>query len=196
MPNVENKVKYGLSNVHYAVMTVAEDGAISFAAPKKYPGAVSLSLDAQGDQSKFHADNVAYYVTFANDGYSGTLEAALVPDSFAVEVLKEKLDETAQVLTEDASAEGAAFALLFQFEGDKHGTRHVLYNCTASRPTVAGQTTTNTKEPATTPLSLVAAPMSNGLVKARTTANTPDGVYQSWFSSVWQPAAAASEGNS
>lgn len=193
MANAENKVKYGLSNVHYAVMNVAEDGSVSFGAPIRYPGAVSLSLDPQGEENKFYADNVAYYVSFANDGYSGTLDAALVPDSFAVDILGETRDETSQVLVENASVATKNFALLFQFEGDRHGTRHVLYNCTASRPSVAGETTTNSKEPSTTSLSLVAAPMTDGLVKARTTANTPTETYNNWFGSVWQPAASAEE---
>ena len=190
MPNPENKVKFGLSNVYYAVQTVGSNGKITFGAPKRYPGAVSLSLDAQGDQSKFYAENVAYFVSTANDGYSGTLETALMPDSFAVEVLHESLDETDKVLVENATAESAAFALLFQFEGDKHGTRHVLYNCTASRPTVASKTTSNNKEPSTTTLNLNAAPMADGLVKAKTTADTPTETYNGWFNAVWQPSAA------
>ena len=124
MPNPENKVKFGLSNVYYAVQTVGSDGKITFGEPKRYPGAVSLSLDAQGDQSKFYAENVAYFVSTANDGYSGTLETALMPDSFAIDVLHETLDSTAKVLVENATVESAAFALLFQFDGDKHGTAY------------------------------------------------------------------------
>lgn len=184
----ENKIKFGLSNVYYAKQTVGDGEAITFAPPKRYPGAVSLSLDAQGEQSKFYADNVAYYVSFANDGYSGTLETALVPDEFAQDVLGEQLDETDKILTENASVEAANFALLFQFEGDQHCIRHVLYNCAASRPQIAGQTTSNTKEPSTTTLNLVASPMSNGLVKAKTTATTPEAKYNGWFSAVWMPA--------
>ncbi len=190
MSNPENKVKYGLCNVYYAPHVVGPDGGITFSKPKRYPGAVSLSLNSQGDKNKFYAENVAYYVAAANDGYEGDFEAALMPDSFAVDVLGEKLDETDQVLVEDASVEGNAFALLFQFEGDKHGTRHVLYNCTAARPTVAGKTTTNTKEPDTTALTITAAPMEDGMVKARTTANTPAEIYNGWFDAVWKPNAA------
>lgn len=190
METPANKVKYGLCNVYYAPHIVDSNGGITFSTPKRYPGAVSLSLNSQGDKIKFYAENVAYYVAAANDGYEGDFEAALMPDSFAVDVLGEKLDDTDQVLVEDASVEGNGFALLFQFEGDKHGTRHVLYNCTASRPTVAGKTTNKTKEPDTTTLTITAAPMENGMVKARTTAKTPTETYNGWYNTVWQPSAA------
>ena len=54
----ENKVMFNLCNVHYAVKTDA-----GYLTPVKVPGAVSLSLEAQGDEEKFYADGIAYYVS-------------------------------------------------------------------------------------------------------------------------------------
>lgn len=187
MPKQANKVKFGLSNVHYALLTTDETGAVSFGVPKPIPGAVNLNMAPQGDTNSFYADNVAYYVAVANSGYQGDLEIALIPDGFAQEVLGESLDETDQVLMESSAVETKPFALLFEFTGDQHAVRHVMYNCTAARPNVTGATTTNAKEPQTSSLTLTAAALADGGVKAKTTANTPDSVYNAWYTNVWRP---------
>ena len=187
--NPANKVKFGLKNVHYAPITSTEAGKVTYGTPVPIPGAVSLNLTAQGEMSKFYADNTAYYVSASNDGYQGDLEVALLPDSFATDILKDTLDGTAKVLVESAAVETVPFALLFEFAGDKHNTLHVLYNCTASRPAVASGTTTNTKDPKTTTLALTAAPLADGKVKGKSTADTPEDVVTNWYETVWQPAA-------
>lgn len=184
----DNKVKFGLKNCYYAMLTLGEGGVATFSAPVAIPGAVNLSLDAAGDTSTFYADNSAYYVTAANDGYTGTLEMALIPDSFRKDVLGETEDETDKILVENASAEGKQFAFLFEFAGDQKATRHVLYNCTATRPSMSSATTTNTKEPNTDTLNLTASLLPNGNVKAKTTSETPENAYNNWFTTVWQPA--------
>ena len=185
----ENKVKFGLENVHYAIQTESATGEITFATPVPIKGAVNLSLSPEGDTTKFYADNVAYYVSAANDGYQGDLEIARVPDSFSTDVLKEELDATDKVLVEKSNVEAVRFALLFEFSGDQRATKHVLYNCTAARPAVSGKTTENSKTPATSTLTLTAAPMADGRVKAKTTANTPAATVSGWYSKVWEPSA-------
>ena len=39
-----NKVEFGLRNVHYAVITEGDDGAITYGTPTKIPGAVSIKI--------------------------------------------------------------------------------------------------------------------------------------------------------
>lgn len=39
-----------------------------------------MSIDAEGDQEVFYADNVAYYTANSNAGYSGELEMASIPN--------------------------------------------------------------------------------------------------------------------
>ena len=84
----KNKVKYNLKNVHAAKMTVTEEGAFTYAAPQAIPGAVSISLDAEGETSPFYADGIVYFRSTTNNGYSGDLEIALIPEWFRTEILK------------------------------------------------------------------------------------------------------------
>lgn len=184
-----NKVRFNLKNVHYAVLTEAEGGVVTYASPVKIPGAVSLSLSAEGDTTPFFADGVKYYTSVANNGYSGDLEVALIPDSFRKEVLGEVEDITSKVLIENALVEPGRFALLFEFDGDAKSIRHALYNCTSTRPSMEGSTTTASKDVATEKLTLSAAPLADGMVKAKTGDDTTEAVYKDWYKSVWMPTA-------
>lgn len=185
--NTPNKVKYGLKNAHYALLTIGEDGTVTFGTPVAIPGSVNLTMDAQGETSPFYADNMAYYVSATNGGYSGSFEVALVPDHFRTSVLGETLNEEAQVLVENVNNQTKPFALMFEFEGDQKAIRHILYNVTCTRPSVSGSTTTNTTEPTTETMNLTASPLPNGVTKARTTVSTPDAQYAAWYDAVWQP---------
>lgn len=167
MPNKKNKVKFNICNVHYALITVDEDGEVTFGTPVAMPGAVSLSLEPNGEPSNFYADGYAYYTISNNMGYEGDLELAMVPESFRTDVLKESLD-TNQVLVENANVETANFALLFEFDGDIKKIRHVLYNCSAARPNIESTTNEEEIEVQTETLAITAAPLANGYVKART----------------------------
>lgn len=180
-----NKVKYNLKNAHYAVQTVGEDGAIAYAAPVAIPGSVSISLDAQGDISPFYADGIVYYKSAANNGYEGDLEVALLPESFRIDVLGEKLDAK-KVLIETADAKQTAFALLFEFDGDEKAIRHVLYNCTATRPSVQSQTKEESIDPVTETLTISATPLANGNIKAKTGDTTDEATYNSWYQKVYE----------
>ena len=122
----ENKVKFNLKNAHYALLTYDENNNPVYGTPVKMPGAVSISLDANGEPENFYADGIAYYIINNNMGYDGNLELAMIPESFRTDVLNETLDDKG-VLVESSESELAPFALLFEFDGDKKHIRHVLY---------------------------------------------------------------------
>lgn len=187
MANKKNKVKFGLNKVHYAKITGwSDDGVPTFATPVRIPGAVSLSIDANGENENFYADNSVYYVINNNAGYTGDLEIALIPTEFATDILGEMLD-TKGVLVEKNDAEPQQFALLFEFNGDKNHIRHVMYCCTASRPKAESSTTEESTEVKTETLSLKASALPDGLVKSKTCESTDETIYSNWYKSVYIP---------
>lgn len=185
-----NKVHYDLVDVHVAPLTF-ENGVPSFGAPEALPGSISMDLAAQGSAVKLRADGMVYYQTNSNDGYSGDLNLAMVPDWFRQKYLGETIAETDKVQVENAEAEPQPFALLYGFKYDKKRRRHVLYSCMASRPGIKGENKESEKEPDTESLTLSCVPLPNGDVKASTTVDTPENVYAGWMKAVWQTSTAA-----
>lgn len=185
---MSNRVKYGLSSVYYAKATIDSSNVATYDTPVAWPGAVNLSLSAEGDTTKFRADNIDYWVGQSNNGYSGDFESALIPDSFRKDILG-YIEGTGGILIEDAQAKTTPFALMFQFEGDEKNTRHCFYNVTCTRPTVAGQTTAETIEPQTETVTFTAVAIHNSalnkdIVKA-SAPETTSGAYTTWFTSVY-----------
>ena len=161
-----NKIKYGIKNCYYAVATIATNGSATYGTPVALPGAVSISLEPQGESEPFYADNIVYYTSVANNGYEGDLELAKIPEAFMTDVLGYAADGNG-VLYEDANAPAVHFALMFQFEGDAHAKRHVMYNCTATRPAVSGNTKEDSITPATETITVTATTIYNAaLAKA------------------------------
>lgn len=180
----KNKVKFNICNVHYAPITV-EEGVVTFATPVAMPGAVSISMDPTGEPESFYADGVEYYVINNNQGYEGDLELAMIPEAFRTDILKEESDAN-KVLVENANSETGSFALLFEFDGDVKKIRHVMYNCSASRPTIESKTNEEDKEVQTETLTVKARPLANGYVKAKTGDSTTDTVYNNWYKAVYE----------
>lgn len=189
-----NKVKFGLKSAAYAVATFATDGTVSYGTPVMLPGSVSLSLDPQGDTENFYADNIVYYTSQSNNGYQGDYECAMLPDSFRTDVLREITDQNG-LKVEVVNPDTVHFAFLFQVEGDQNAVRHVLYNCTASRPSVGSTTTEETTTPQTDTIQITSHPvefstLADPVTKAKVDASVTT-VYNSWFTAVQTPGAPA-----
>ena len=182
----KNKIKYGLKNVHYAMLDDST-GDFIYTAPVLIPGAVSISLSAAGDTTPFYADDIEYFTTIANNGYDGDLEVAILPDQFKIDALGEALEVESGVLIETSSAVAKPFALLFEFTGDARNIRHVFFNCKATRPNIDSQTKGKSAEPKTDSLTLAIKPLPNEVVKGKTTESTPLAVYNAWYDSVFIP---------
>lgn len=185
----ENIVRYGVKNVHFSPITVV-NGVDTYAKPIPFPGAVSLSIEPNGETNNFRADNLNYYTSVSNNGYNGTYGVAEIPIEFRTQILGDVLDENG-ILTENASTRPTRFALMYEFDGDKKATRHVIYNCTATRPTDGSETTGETIEPNTSELTFVASPVvATGITKRRTSSATTDEIYNAWYDEVYNPTVA------
>ena len=189
----ENKVRFGLSNVHYAILT--EGSSNAWATPVAVPGAVSLTVDANVASSDFYADNVAYFRTFANNGYTCTLEMAKITEKMLDEVFGMAADATG-VIREKTGVEPKPFALLFQVEGDQADENYLFYRCVpSSKPNEGSQTTgENGAEPQTQSFDFSALPLvtgaanQKGLIKAKTGSSASTSVISGWYGAVNVPA--------
>lgn len=187
----ENKFTFGLSKVHYAVLTEGDTNV--WATPVAVPGAVKLELDSNVASSDFYADNVTYFRTFANNGYNGTLEMARIPEQMLSDVWGIEADTT-EVVREYANVQPKPFALMFQVEGDQDEECYLLYRCIPStKPSVGSQTTEDTAEPVTQSFEFSALPLVTGaanqlnLIKAHTGAEAAETVKTAWFTAVNVP---------
>lgn len=177
-----SKVKYGLSSVYYAVKQA--NTSAPYASPVALPGAVSLSLEAQGETSRFYADNGVYWQAASNNGYEGDLEMAKFPEAFLTDVFGDVKGNNG-VVAEYDNVEPTEFALLFEFSGDDDHTRYAFYNCIASRPEVASETTNDTLEPGTESITITAVGGSDHIVKGFCEEGAS--AYSGWFTAVTKP---------
>lgn len=188
------KVKFGLKNVYYAVATIAADGSATYGTPVALPGAVNLTLDPEGENTPFRADNIDYWTSVSNNGYSGSIELALVPDDFRVAVLGEVVGGNG-LQYEAVKNSAVHVAVMFQVENDVNATRHVFYNCVFTRPGSGSETTpTGGISPVTETMNITAssvyvAALEADVVKAK--CKTGDSAYASFFDAVVLPTAAA-----
>jgi len=189
-----NKVTFGLEKVHIAFIDATSPTQPAWKAPIPIPGAVRWTPTAVGEASTFYADNTKYFTATANNGYTGELEMALVPDAILAEMLGWQID-TNGMLVETSDSIVKKFALLGQVQGDQKNRRFIFYDCQASRPAKERSTKNETITPTTDVLSIVISPIEIGgktIVKSDIELNeTNAAAYNAFFSAVTVPSFAA-----
>ena len=180
-----NKVKFGLEQVNIAFKNA--NGV--YETPQEIPGSVNLTMNPEGGETAFYADNRKYYSRYTNNGYSGTLEMALVPDEVLAEMLGWEFDEG--ILVAVADGQPKEFALLGQVLGDERNRRFVYYSCLASRPADNAATTTDTATPTTETLNITILPIDhNGTKIVKSVIERDDTnatIFDGWFGKVKLP---------
>lgn len=188
----DNKVKFGLSNVHIAKITET-DGEITYGTPFATPGARSLTADPEGETTPFYADNIKYYIATSNQGYTGDLEIAMLVKEFFTQILGQE-EDTNGALFESADDVTARFALMGEIDGDVKKRRFVYFDCTATRPSAEMNTVEESKEPQTDTVSITMSPRSTDkAIKAVIEPNeTNQAVYDTFFKKVYEKNATGS----
>lgn len=182
----QNKVTFGLNNVH--IYPETEKGVYGTAI--KIPGAVSFTPSADGSQTVFHADDIAYHVVNSNNGYTADLTMALIPNAVLVELLGWIIDEN-EALIEIADAKTKSFALAFQVSGDVKNRKMIYYSCVAGRPAKEEKTNADSIDIVPEILSLKISPVEvdgKKIVKSTIEESTANKlVYDAWFTTATLP---------
>lgn len=161
-----NKVRFGLENVHVCTYNVAGDGTVTLGTPLHVAGAVRMNLEPISDENTFYADNVKYYTSYSDNGFSGELEMALFPDEFKTQFLNY------QALTGGGIAQVKGMAkkdvcIMFEGKGDAEKRRGILYNVALGSISREYSTTAESDEPVTATLSFTAnGDNATGIVQA------------------------------
>lgn len=184
------KVKFGLRNVHYAVVTETADpstGEITstYGTVKAWPGAVSWTLDAAGEDTPFYADDSVYETLSSNTGYTGTLETALIPEDVYLNVFNQTKNDDGLVI-EKASDSKKYIAIMTEFQLDESGRRYCFYRCMLTRPSVNGATTEASATPQTETVNLTISPRPDDEV-VRTFCDKDAAAYSGFFLEVPTP---------
>lgn len=199
----KSKVMYGLSNVHYALLTETTDpqtGEIvsSYGEVKAWPGAVNITLDPSGNPVIFSADNSAYYTLINNQGYEGSFECALIPDDIRLDTLGNSKDNNGFIVESDHD-QVSYFALMFEINTDQNPNRYVFYKVSLSqRPSVASETVDVTSDLSvkTETVNFKAMPQSSEtvidgvrchIVKAFTGQDVDATAYNNFYTAVYTP---------
>lgn len=181
-----NKVLYGIKNVHVAKLT-EEDGVISYGTPFPVPGATGFSPDPQGEEALFYADNKIYFRQTSNQGYTGDIIVAIIPEKFLTDIMGRTKDKNGAII-ENANDKQSRFALMFEADGDEKARRFVYWDCTASRASREHKTKEQTIEPGTDSMPITIAPRSTddavGAYLERTEENKT--AYDAFFTNVYE----------
>ena len=179
-----NKVNYGLCKMAFAVVTETA-GVLTFGTPILLPGAVNMTSAPRGTPQQYEADNIIYFRSNGNEGYTINLELFNVPEEYETSALGMLLD-TKKVLVENAYDTVKRIALMGQFEGDVHKKRFVYWYCQPTRPNQDSSTGLK-KEPKTKTITFEADPRPDNYdIKASTTSETDSAAYDAWFTAVYE----------
>lgn len=143
-----NKVEFGLSELHIGTYSVASDGTVTLGTPYHQKGAISLQLDAESNSNDFYADNVKYWSGFSDNGFTGSIEVAKFDTDFKTQFLGYKILAGGGVAAIKGAIKPDVY-VSFQTEGDVESRRCIMYGVSLGAIGREYSTIEESKEPVT-----------------------------------------------
>lgn len=191
-----NTVFFGLSNLHIAPFSdtstatdpVWSDSIIAI------PGAVNFGPTANNSEMNFFADNIKYFTTFQNNGFTGTLEVAKIPVEFLKAIFRYVVDDNG-ILISTAGVGYRNYAIMFEVQGNIAPVRMIWYNCSSGLPTIPYQTMEENSDPSTQSMDISVSPIRFSDGTTATFAQCPMNpdspetkvIYENWFKEAYHP---------
>lgn len=183
-----NRVQMGLRQATiFPIVTMDDNDVPTYGEPRNLPGSVTLSATPQGDTNTFYADDTAYYVSSSNQGYELTLEVARVPDWFLVDIMGFYITPEGSIL-EPSRDNSKEFALAFLVDGDQTNTPSMFFRLKPQRSETSHETKTETIEPQTETLTLIASGIGRNAITKMVAADIrDDDAAATWFDEAYLP---------
>ena len=161
----KNKVMFGVSNLHFGLYTEADDGTVTLGTPMKIPGTVNLTMEPESEEVVFYADNVKYWTTYSDNGFTGELENALFPDEFKLAFMN-YVEVANGGIGQVKGRQNKKVYFMFQAEGDAEARRTIVYNVSIGQINREHATVEDSIEPGTDTLPIsVAGDNKTGLTR-------------------------------
>lgn len=148
----ENKVVFGIRNVHFGTYTVGTTGTATLGSPFALPGTVNMTLEPDSEESVFWADDTKYYTSYSDNGFTGELENAYFPDAFKTQFMN-YITLSDGGIAQIKGQKNKTVYMMFESEGDAEKRRGIIYNVELGQINREYSTTEDTQEPQTATLS-------------------------------------------
>ncbi len=156
-----NKITYGLRNVHYSIATQGNDGVWNYADPVALPGAQEFTSDIVGGATAVYADDVVIANLVQNAGRTLTLKLTEITEEFKISILGYKRLANGNLI-EVANAKPVTFALGLEFQGDTKARRAWFYLCNVTPISESTKSKTDSAEANAITLNITARPIEVG----------------------------------
>lgn len=184
---MSNKYMFNLKNVHYAVVTVGQDGALQHGTVKRLMGTTELTMELEQSSEKHFSEGLVYFVTTSSAGYKGELSIYNVDSDFEKDVLGLK-EDSKKVQYETMYDQTKEIALLFEVDGNEKEERHCLLRVKFSKPKYEYKTTNDKVDVPVLKLSYEGLSNEHGIGRIKTYKETDGEVYKNWFNAVYKVA--------